>query len=165
MRVMIGGARDPEAIELDDDALLGIVRDELRQTMGLRIPPQFVRIVRHRRGIPQYVVGHVARLQRIDALLQAHPGLILAGNSYRGVSINSCVAESGAIADRVLAHVNRTEERGRPGPDGLVINHHVGAAREPPLDPAREPTSTFTAFQSTPPALPGSRCRVRPRRR
>jgi oxygen-dependent protoporphyrinogen oxidase len=106
MRVMIGGARDPEAIELDDDTLLATVRGELRQTMGLRIPPEFVRIVRHRRGIPQYVVGHVARLQRIDALLQAHPGLVLAGNSYRGVSINSCVAESGAIADRVLAHVN-----------------------------------------------------------
>jgi oxygen-dependent protoporphyrinogen oxidase len=108
MRVMIGGARDPEAIELDDDTLLAIVRDELRRTMGLRIPPEFVRIVRHRRGIPQYVVGHVARLQRIDVLLQAHPGLILAGNSYRGVSINSCVAESDAIAERVLAHVNRT---------------------------------------------------------
>jgi oxygen-dependent protoporphyrinogen oxidase len=106
MRVMIGGARDPDVIELDDDTLLRIVREELQQTMGLRIAPEFVRIVRHRRGIPQYLVGHVARLQRIDALLQPYPGLFLAGNSYRGVSINSCVAESGAIAERVLAHVN-----------------------------------------------------------
>lgn len=106
MRVMIGGARDPEVIELDDDTLLGIVRAELEQTMGLRIAPEFVRIVRHRRGIPQYVVGHVARLQRIDALLQPYPGLYLAGNSYRGVSINSCVAESGPIAERVLAQIN-----------------------------------------------------------
>jgi oxygen-dependent protoporphyrinogen oxidase len=105
MRVMIGGARDPEAIDLDDDTLLGTVRAELQQTMGLKVAPEFVRIVRHRRGIPQYTVGHVARLQRIDTLLQAHPGLFLAGNSYRGVSINSCIAESGGIADRVLAHV------------------------------------------------------------
>ncbi|HEX6973244.1 MAG TPA: protoporphyrinogen oxidase [Vicinamibacterales bacterium] len=105
MRVMIGGARDPGAVDLDDETLLSTVRSELKQTMGLRIAPEFVRIVRHRRGIPQYLVGHVARLQRIDALLQAHPGLVLAGNSYRGVSINSCVAESDAIAEPVLAHL------------------------------------------------------------
>lgn len=105
MRVMIGGARDPEVNGLDDETLLATVRSELQQTMGLRVAPEFVRIVRHHRGIPQYTTGHVGRLQRIDALLQAHPGLFLAGNSYRGVSINSCIAESGAIADRVLAHV------------------------------------------------------------
>lgn len=108
MRVMIGGARDPKVVDLDDDTLLGIVRAELQQTMGLRVAPEFVRIVRHSRGIPQYTTGHVARLQRIDALLQAHPGLFLAGNSYRGVSINSCVAESGGIADRVLEQVRNS---------------------------------------------------------
>jgi oxygen-dependent protoporphyrinogen oxidase len=105
MRVMIGGARDPQVVDLDDDSLLNIVRAELQQTMGLSVAPEFVRIVRHRRGIPQYVTGHVARLKRIDALLQRYPGLFLAGNSYRGVSINSCVAESGPLADRILAHV------------------------------------------------------------
>ena len=111
MRVMIGGALDPEVIDLDDDTLLGIVRIELAQTMGLHVAPEFVRIVRHSRGIPQYTTGHVARLQRIDALLQPHPGLFLAGNSYRGVSINSCVAESGGIADRVLEHVAKQPAR------------------------------------------------------
>lgn len=115
MRVMIGGAMDPEVVDLDDDTLLGIVRAELQQTMGLRVAPELVRILRHRRGIPQYTIGHVARLQRIDALLQAYPGLFLAGNSYRGVSINSCVAESGLIADRVLEHV-RAASRSEPMP-------------------------------------------------
>lgn len=115
MRVMIGGARDPEVVDLDDDTLLGIVRAELQQTMGLRVAPELVRIVRHRRGIPQYTIGHVARLQRIDALLQPYRGLFLAGNSYRGVSINSCVAESGLIADRVLEHVRKVS-RSEPMP-------------------------------------------------
>ncbi len=114
MRVMIGGARDPQAIDLDDASLLGIVRAELQATMGLRSAPEFVRIVRHRRGIPQYTSGHVARLHRIETLLQAHPGLFLAGNSYRGVSINSCVAEAGPIADRVLSHVGRVAESPAP---------------------------------------------------
>jgi len=104
IRAMIGGALDPAAVNLSDANLLAAVRADLHRTMGVRIGPEFVRIVRHPRGIPQYTTGHVARLQRIDRLLQPHPGLFLAGNSYRGVAINSCIAEAGGIADRVLAH-------------------------------------------------------------
>ena len=103
IRVMIGGARDPEAVHQDDAELVRTVRRELATTMGLHASPEFVRIIRHRRGIPQYTVGHLDRLERIDARLRAHPGLYLAGNSYRGVSVNSCVAEAGPLADRILA--------------------------------------------------------------
>jgi protoporphyrinogen/coproporphyrinogen III oxidase len=102
LRVMIGGARDREAVELPDTALLDIVRNDLGRVMGLRAVPEFVRIVRHGRGIPQYVKGHRARLDQIDKRLQAHPGLYLAGSSYRGVSINACVAEADGIAQAVL---------------------------------------------------------------
>jgi oxygen-dependent protoporphyrinogen oxidase len=109
MRVMIGGATDPGVIHMSDEELLATVRADLETTMGLTVAPEFVRIIRHQRGIPQYTIGHTSRLQRIDVLLQAHPGLFLAGNSYRGVSINSCIAESDAIAEKVLMHVNTAE--------------------------------------------------------
>lgn len=105
LRVMIGGALDPDAVSLDDEALLGVVRHDLKSTMGLGIAPEFVRIIRHRRGIPQYTVGHLDRLRQIEARLQAHPGLWLAGNSYRGVAINSCVAEADGIASCVVDYV------------------------------------------------------------
>ena len=106
IRVMIGGALDRNAVLLDDDQLVDAVRADLSTTMGLRTSPEFVRIVRHTRGIPQYLVGHVERLQQIDARLQAHPGLYLAGNSYRGVAINACVADATVIAEKVIAHLN-----------------------------------------------------------
>jgi protoporphyrinogen/coproporphyrinogen III oxidase len=102
LRIMIGGASDPGAGALADEELLAITRSDLLRTMGLSLAPEFTRIIRHRQGIPQYTRGHVARLQHIGSLLKAHPGLFLAGNSYRGVSINSCIAEAGAIADEVL---------------------------------------------------------------
>jgi oxygen-dependent protoporphyrinogen oxidase len=105
MRVMIGGATDPGAVSLPQDELVRIVRADLEKTMHLRIVPEFVRIIRHARGIPQYTVGHPSRLARIDAALQAHPGLFLAGNSYRGVSINSCVAEAPSLAARIADHL------------------------------------------------------------
>jgi protoporphyrinogen/coproporphyrinogen III oxidase len=111
VRVMIGGALDPEAVVLDDEQLIAIVRADLVRTMGLKNPPEFVRIIRHARGIPQYTVGHLARLERIGERLQAHPGLLLAGNSYHGVSINSCIAEADRIAEGVLLHVRATDQR------------------------------------------------------
>ena len=111
LRVMMGGACDPGVVALDDERVLAIGRKELRITMGLTIAPEFVRIIRHPRGIPQYVTGHVARMENIDTRLRRYPGLYLAGNSYRGVSVNSCVAEAGRIADTVL------EDYGRAAPE------------------------------------------------
>ena len=102
LRVILGGALDREAVTLGDDELSLIVRQDLEKTMGIRVEPEFVRITRHSRGIPQYERGHLARLDRIGTLTAAHPGLFLAGNSYRGVSMNSCIAEADTIAERVL---------------------------------------------------------------
>jgi oxygen-dependent protoporphyrinogen oxidase len=102
LRIMIGGACDTGAVALSDNALVSAVREDLMRTMGLTCAPEFARIIRHRRGIPQYVKGHLARLERIDAMLHAHPGLFVAGNSYRGVSLNACVSEAAQIAERVL---------------------------------------------------------------
>jgi oxygen-dependent protoporphyrinogen oxidase len=105
LRVMIGGACDPDAVTLGDDDLLRIVRRDLAAIMGIANRPEFVRIIRHRRGIPQYVKGHASRLRAVDARLQALPGLYLAGNSYRGVSLNSCIAEAHGIAKGVLEYL------------------------------------------------------------
>lgn len=107
LRVILGGAQDREAVTLSDDELLVVVRQDLERTMGLTAPPEFVKITRHPRGIPQYERGHLARLARIDALAAMHRGLFLAGNSYRGVSMNSCIADADGIAEAVLAAVPR----------------------------------------------------------
>lgn len=101
LRVMIGGARDSEAVNLADPALIACVRDDLRRAMGLTATPEFVKILRHRLGIPQYNRGHLRRMKRLERLLQAHPGLYLAGNSYRGVSLNACITDAARMAEAV----------------------------------------------------------------
>ena len=102
LRVMIGGAHDPAVLDLGDDEIARIVRTDLRLVMGVSAVPRFVRVIRHPAGIPQYTVGHLDRLARIDRALERWPGLYLAGNGYRGVAINSCVADAGPLAARVL---------------------------------------------------------------
>jgi protoporphyrinogen/coproporphyrinogen III oxidase len=105
IRAMLGGAHDRSAFNLTDAEVLNVVRSDLNRTMGLARPPDFVKIVRHRVGIPQYTIGHLDRLARIEDRLARIPGLYLAGNSYRGPSINSCIAEAGPLAARVLARL------------------------------------------------------------
>jgi oxygen-dependent protoporphyrinogen oxidase len=105
LRAMLGGAHDPQAIGLDDDVVLDVVRRDLQKTMGISVTPDFVRIFRHPIGIPQYTVGHLERLAAAESRLVSLPGLALAGNAFRGVAINSCVAEAGSIAEGVLRHL------------------------------------------------------------
>jgi protoporphyrinogen/coproporphyrinogen III oxidase len=98
LRVIIGGAHDPDVIALDDDQLLAIARGDLQQTFGISAAPAFIHIVRHRLGIPQCALGHPARMERLDEALERWPGLHLTGWGYRGVSVNHCIADAVRVA-------------------------------------------------------------------
>ena len=76
---MAGGAGNPGVMDLDDDALVELVLADLRGLMGLRGEPELVNIIRHRRAIAQYVPGHLARLQAIDAAAARHGTLWFSG--------------------------------------------------------------------------------------
>ena len=102
LRSMMGGACFPEYVKLSDDEVVARVRQDLKLTMGIDAAPEFVRVFRHPQAIPQYTVGHGKRLKALDERLKTHPGLILTGNSYRGIGLNDCVAAAQSAADRAL---------------------------------------------------------------
>jgi len=102
LRSMMGGACFPQYINLSDDEVLARVRNDLRTVMGIDAAPSFVRIFRHQQAIPQYTVGHGKRLAALEELLQRHGGLILTGNSYRGIGLNDCVAAAQRASDEAL---------------------------------------------------------------
>jgi len=102
LRTMVGGARRPELAGLPDEQLLGLVLDDLRAIMDLRGEPEFARIYRHDRAIPQYLLGHAARLQQVAEALQKFPGLMLSGNAIGGVSLNDCVLNAERNAQALL---------------------------------------------------------------
>ena len=74
-----------------DDQIVGIVRNELQQILGLRAEPLFARVYKWKSAMAQYGVGHLDRLDRIERLRQQLPGLALAGNAYRGIGVPDCV--------------------------------------------------------------------------
>lgn len=100
-RAMLGGARDRAALELADDELVRRTLDVLARLVGVRAQPEMTYVVRYPRGIPQYPVGHAERLARLDEHVARHPGLVLSGNSYHGIAMNSCIKEAEGLAARL----------------------------------------------------------------
>lgn len=100
IRASVGHSGDERALALADDELVRIVHDELAGAMDIRREPLEARVSRFERSLPQYAVGHLERLGRIEAALAAAPGVHLAGAAYRGVGIGACIrdGESAALA-------------------------------------------------------------------
>ena len=105
LRAMCGGWNRPEMLDWDDERLLRAVRDELRVAMGVRAEPVFRRVVRWPRAIPQYHVGHLGRVARVEERVRRHPGLFLAGNAYRGVALNDCTERAETLARDIAGHL------------------------------------------------------------
>ena len=102
LRCFLGGSRDPDVLKLGDEEVMSLVRRELREILGLSAVPRFWRIYRWPASMAQYVVGHADRIGKIQAGLQAHPGLFLAGNAFSGIGISDCVRTGKSAAERAL---------------------------------------------------------------
>jgi oxygen-dependent protoporphyrinogen oxidase len=102
VRCFLGGARDEQILALSEEEILRIAREDLKQIIGLGAEPLFTRVFKWKGAMAQYGVGHLERLQRIDALLQKVPGLALAGNGYNGIGVPDCVRSGTEAAARVL---------------------------------------------------------------
>jgi len=112
IRVFIGGALQPEMLKLPDAELIRIAREELAELLQIAGEPVVSDIVRWPRSMPQYHVGHLDRVARIEKLAAAHPTLALAGNAYRGVGIPQCIASGQAAAERIAAQFTPTSSIG-----------------------------------------------------
>ena len=103
-RVSAGRADDRRISELDDDALVQRLVDDLGATMGLDGGVAASRINRWPSSFPQYALGHLTLVDEIEAdLAELAPTLAVAGNALRGVGIPACIRSGQVAADRVLA--------------------------------------------------------------
>ena len=101
LRVSLGHRNDPGAIDLDDATVARIVADDLRITMGITSAPAEVRISRWPAGFPQYDVGHLDRIARIESAIvdDATIGpLALTGATFEGVGIPACIRHGRRVA-------------------------------------------------------------------
>jgi oxygen-dependent protoporphyrinogen oxidase len=102
LRCFFAGSNAESVWPLSDDQIIGIVRNELQQIIGLRTAPLFARVYKWKSAMAQYSVGHLERLERIERLRQQLPGLTLAGNAYKGIGVPDCVRSGREAAKQAL---------------------------------------------------------------
>jgi oxygen-dependent protoporphyrinogen oxidase len=102
VRFFIGRLGLEQVVDQPDDTLVDLARFELRRLTGVTETPSVARVFRWPQSMPQYVVGHADRLERIARLLEGVPGLMVAGASYRGVGIPDCITSGWSAAEGAL---------------------------------------------------------------
>jgi oxygen-dependent protoporphyrinogen oxidase len=102
VRVFVGGAVDPDAAALDAATVRAFVLADLRTVLGVSAEPIAYHEVVWPQAIPQYTLGHRARVAAIDAQAAHYPGLALTGNAYRGLGVGDTVRDAFAVAATLL---------------------------------------------------------------
>jgi len=102
LRAFVGGALQPELFAADDPTMVENVRAELRSLLGVLAEPVFIRVWRHPKSMPQYHLGHTARVERIETTLRRFPSIELAGSAYHGVGIADCVRTGEEAAEKIV---------------------------------------------------------------
>jgi protoporphyrinogen/coproporphyrinogen III oxidase len=102
LRAFVGGALQPEMFELGEREMLEHVERDLSELIGVKGRPLFAEVSKWHNSMPQYEVGHLRRIHEIESLVSKLPGLILAGNSYRGAGIPDCIKSGEAAAQELI---------------------------------------------------------------
>ncbi|MFE2694462.1 protoporphyrinogen oxidase [Streptomyces mirabilis] len=101
LRTSVGRYGETEVLGRDDADLVDVSRHDLREATGLAAEPVATRVTRWDDGLPQYPVGHHARVARVREHVAKLPGLAVCGAAYDGVGIPACVASAYAAVDQL----------------------------------------------------------------
>lgn len=100
IKCMVGRAGDQRWLSMTDEQIVDGVRASLSRILDIDAAPRTTRVQRWPRAIPQYVVGHAARLDSIENMTP--PGLHLTGAAYRGSGLAGCATQAAAAAGSIL---------------------------------------------------------------
>lgn len=101
LRTSVGRYGETEILQRDDTGLVDVSRHDLEEATGLTATPLETRVTRWDAGLPQYPVGHHARVARIREHVGKLPGLAVCGAVYDGVGIPAGIASAYAAVDRI----------------------------------------------------------------
>ena len=109
IRAFFGGAAADRIARCNNDEIAAIARLELARILNANAPvsgpaptpappPALTVVRRWPNSLPQYAVGHPARVAELESRLHAHPGLTLLGNALHGVGLPDLIRDARAAA-------------------------------------------------------------------
>jgi protoporphyrinogen/coproporphyrinogen III oxidase len=106
-RAFVGGVLQNDMMRQSDDDMIAAVREEFGAMLGITAAPEFAIVRRWPDSMPQYVVGHLARVAEIERLAAEIPAFALAGAAYRGVGIPDCIRGGEAAAEKIITQLGK----------------------------------------------------------
>lgn len=106
IRCFVGGSKNAELVSLNDGEMVGMVRAELKEIMGVDAEPVLARVYRWRNSMPQYTIGHEERIAAIEEKVAHYPGLYITGSAYHGIGISDSVRNGEVVAKKILHYLN-----------------------------------------------------------
>jgi oxygen-dependent protoporphyrinogen oxidase len=96
VRCFVGAVGDEDVLDADDDDIVDACARHLAAVVRLPDRPEHAAVVRWPASMPQYEVGHLARVARIrDGLPD---GIVVVGPAYDGVGVPDCVRAANETA-------------------------------------------------------------------
>jgi oxygen-dependent protoporphyrinogen oxidase len=103
LRASVGRHREEATLQATDDELVARVVADLTLATGQPVAPVAAHVQRWGGALPQYAVGHLDRVARIKAAVEAVPGLAVCGAAYDGVGIPAVIGSARRAAAALLA--------------------------------------------------------------
>lgn len=113
IRCYVGGRGRETVIEQDDQPLMECVRRELEAIVGITTAPKYTEIHRWNRGMPQYVLGHQDRLNKVQKLLAEWPGVYVTGAGLYGIGIPDCIRDGTKVGHQLIQNLSLKQEKGQ----------------------------------------------------
>ncbi|HYB90463.1 MAG TPA: protoporphyrinogen oxidase [Candidatus Binataceae bacterium] len=110
-RAFLGGTLHDQMMQLDDAAMVAVVREEFRDLLGVTAEPRFSYVQRWPDSMPEYVVGHLDRVAEIERRVAALAGMSLAGSAYHAVGVPDCVHSGEQAAEAVFSYLTSSASR------------------------------------------------------
>lgn len=111
LRCYVGRSGDEQNVGLPDEALTGLVLKDLREIMGITAKPLFAEITRLKHSMPQYPVGHPARIAALrNELGQKLPGVYAFGAGYDAIGMPDCIKQARETAESAAAGLQKLRE-------------------------------------------------------
>ncbi|HEY4784411.1 MAG TPA: protoporphyrinogen oxidase [Bacteroidales bacterium] len=94
LSVFVGGVRREDLLDKTDDEIRQIVEREFKSVMKTQdFNPELFRIIRYQHAIPQYSFESKDKLEAIEKLQAAYPGLIIGGNARDGIGMSDRIKQ------------------------------------------------------------------------
>lgn len=110
IEILVGGARNPERLDLDDNEIIERAIADVAQMIPLPQKTTFRKLIRPKVGIPQLEMGHLEFVRYRDSLQKDHENLQICGFGWEGIGINDMIKHARSAAAGVLKGTGSARE-------------------------------------------------------